>query len=165
MQLAIGRAERVALIERDFHQRFEAARPRLLAICRAVVGPTDAEDLVQETYVRAVGRLDQLRDPDLLEAWLARIALNEARSLVRRNVRQRQSLHALVPVEAPASDRELQRLVNALPARERSSLALYYGYGYRVTEVAMLLGISEINARTVLFRARRRLRRQLEEDR
>lgn len=162
---ALGRAESRTVLEQEFDHRFEAVRPKLLAICRAVVGPADAEDLVQETYLRARARLQQLRDPDLLEAWLARVALNEARSLARRTKRQRDHLRQLAPAEATEPDAELGRLVNALPPIQRAAVALYYGYGYRVRELAELLGISEINARTVLFRARRQLRRQLRENR
>jgi RNA polymerase sigma factor (sigma-70 family) len=163
--LALRRAEARTAIELDFDGRFEAARPRLLAICRAVVGPADAEDLVQDTYIRARARLEQLRDPDLLEAWLARVALNEARSLARRTTRQRDQLRQLVRAEPTEPDAELGRLVDDLPPIQRAAVALYYGYGYRVRELAELLGISEINARTVLFRARRQLRRQLRENR
>jgi DNA-directed RNA polymerase specialized sigma24 family protein len=71
-------------LRRDFHERFMAARPMLLGICRSVVGLDEAEDLVQETYRRAMDRLGQLRDPSLFEAWPARIALNEARTFWRR---------------------------------------------------------------------------------
>lgn len=165
MDIAISRSESRAITEFEFHERFEAVRPRLLGICRAVVGPVDAEDLVQETYIRAVERVSQLRDSRLFEAWLARIALNEARSLVRRKVRDRERLPSLAPPETThGSDRELLQLVEGLPLRQRACVALYYGYGYRLAEIARLLGISEINARTVLFRARRQLRRQWQED-
>lgn len=164
-RLSLSRTEVREALEQEFDRRFQAVRPRLLAICRAVVGAGDAEDLVQETYLRARSRLEQLRDPDLLEAWLARVALNEARSLVRKNNRQRERLRQLGPSEAREPDAELRHLVDALPPVRRAAIALYYGYGYRVREVAELLGISEINARTVLFRARRQLHRQLRENR
>jgi RNA polymerase sigma-70 factor (ECF subfamily) len=164
MDIAISRPESHAIVEREFHERFEAARPRLLGICRAVVGSLDAEDLVQETYLRGLERVGQLRDPQLFEAWLARIALNEARSLLRRQKRERDRLPALALEQRGHGDRELLQLVEALPLRQRACVALYYGYGYRLSEIARLLGISEINARTVLFRARRQLRRQWQEE-
>jgi RNA polymerase sigma factor (sigma-70 family) len=150
-------------LERDFEARFQAVRPRLLRICAAVVGPDDAEDLVQETYMRAMERLDQLRNPALLEAWLVRVALNESRTLRRRQARLRLRLPHLVQPQAASPDTHLQQLVDDLPARERACVVLHYGYGYRLAEVGELLGVSALNARTILFRARRRLRRQLEE--
>jgi RNA polymerase sigma factor (sigma-70 family) len=148
-----------------FDQRFFGARPTLLAVCRAVVGPDEAEDVVQETYLRAKERLDQLRDPGLFEAWLARIALNEARSLARR--RRHAPLHLGEPELAgamnAARDAALLELVDGLPTRERMCVVLHYGHGYPLGDVARLLGVSTINARTILFRARRHLRRALTE--
>lgn len=149
--------------EAAFHDRFEVARPRLLAICRTVVGPDEAEDVVQETYLRARERLGQLRNPAAFEGWLVRIALNEARSIVRRRATYQQSLGDVdPPIRARHSDVALLQLVNQLPVRERMAVALFYGYGYDARDVGRLLGISHINARTVLFRARRRLRREWE---
>lgn len=55
--------------ERELVARFEAVRPRLTAVCTAVVGADEAEDRVQETFLRARDRLHQLRDPDLFDAW------------------------------------------------------------------------------------------------
>jgi RNA polymerase sigma-70 factor (ECF subfamily) len=156
---AIGRGEAVEDADEAFHARFEAVRDRLTAICRTVVGDEDADDVVQETYLRARSRIGQLRKPTALEAWLVRIALNEARSVARRRARHQQPLGALDP-PARSQDRDvaLLELVDALPLRERMTVVLYYGYGYGLAEVAGMVGISHINARTVLFRARRRLR-------
>lgn len=146
----------------EFDERFEAARSRLLAICRLVAGLDNADDLVQETYIRGSQRIGQLRDPKLFEAWLARIALNLARTHVRRQGRT--EFGSAVPERALAgADSGLRDLVEQLPTRERVVVVLHYGYGYRLIEVAALMGISTINARTIAFRARRRLRKQMEE--
>lgn len=145
----------------EFDERFEAARSRLLAICRLVAGLDNADDLVQETYIRGSQRIGQLRDPKLFEAWLARIALNLARTHVRRQGRTEFG-SAVQETASAGPDSGLRDLVEQLPTRERV-VVLHYGYGYRLIEVAALMGISTINARTIAFRARRRLRKQLEE--
>lgn len=152
-------------LRETFDARFAGARPVLLAICWSVIGEQEAEDVVQETYLRAKDRLDQLRDPALFDAWLARIALNEARTFWRRRTRWPGPLTevGLVRERAPRSDTALVELVDRLPVRERMSVVLHYGHGYSLREVARLLGISEINARTIVFRARRRLKRALQE--
>jgi RNA polymerase sigma factor (sigma-70 family) len=149
----------------DFHERFEAFRPRLLAICRLTVGPADAEDVVQEAYLRASERLHQLRDPALLEAWLFRIALNQARSIRRAPSRRQLRLNDQEPAaghEPP--DLAVREAVDRLPVRQRAVVILHYVYGYKLAEVADLVGISEVNARTLLFRARRNLRTSLEKN-
>lgn len=148
----------------DYAQRFAAARPRIEAVCRAVVGGADVEDLVQDTYVRGLERLHQLRDAQRFEAWLVRIALNEAMQLHRRRRTERDHLPKLVlDRTATHPDHGLRELVEQLDPRQRAVIVLHYGYGYRMGEVAKLLGLSEINARTLAFRARRRLRAGLEE--
>jgi DNA-directed RNA polymerase specialized sigma24 family protein len=60
------------------------------------------------------------------------------------------------------SDVGLRQLVEGLPPRERTLVVLHYGYGYRMEDIAGMTGLSAVNVRTILFRARRRLRDQLE---
>lgn len=148
----------------EFDDRFDGVRHRLTAVCIALAGADDAPDLVQETYLRASARLHQLRDPSLFDAWVVRIAMNEAKGLTRRARRERARLPGFAPPErAPAPDTALRELVELLPPRQRAVIVLHYAYGYRLGEVATLLGLSEINVRTLAFRARRTLRSQLEE--
>ena len=165
MEISVfGRATDASELRRSFDVRFAAARPRLLAICRSVIGVDEAEDVVQETYLKADARLHQLRNPQLFEAWLTRIAFNEARSLWRQRKRSRASAvdERVVRDERPTRNAALRELVDRLPVRERMCVVLHYGHGYSVREIAQLLGVSPINTRTILFRARRRLKRDLE---
>jgi RNA polymerase sigma factor (sigma-70 family) len=147
----------------DFEARFERLRPRLTAVCTAVAGADDAPDLVHETYLRASDRLHQLRDPALFDAWVVRIALNEAKSVLRHRRRAAERVGQLPPRQADAPDVGLRQLVEQLAPRERAVIVLHYAYGYRMGEIARLLGLSEINVRTLALRARRRLRAQIEE--
>jgi RNA polymerase sigma-70 factor, ECF subfamily len=156
-----GDAVGTTVVGISFEDRFARLRPRLMAVCTAVIGPDDAADLVQETYIRASERLHQLRDPALLDAWVVRIALNEAKSILRRRQTERRVLAPPAPPGSP--DVALRELVQNLEPRERAVIVLHYAYGYRLGEVARLLGLSAINARTIAHRARRTLRAQLEE--
>ena len=165
MEIATVRETGATLVLRaEFDDRFALVRGRLNAVCIAVAGVDAAQDLVQETYLRASDRLHQLRDPSLFDAWVVRIAINEAKGLTRRLRRERERLprlHSAAP--APGPDAALRELVERLPSRQRAVIVLHYAYGYRLGEVATLLGLSEINVRTLAFRARRALRTQLEE--
>jgi len=147
----------------EFEARFERLRPRLTAVCTAVAGVDDAPDLVHEAYLRASQRLYQLRDPALFDAWVVRIALNEAKSVLRDRRRHDARVAQLAPRPATDADLGLRQLIEGLAPRERAVIVLHYAYGYRMREIARLLGLSEINVRTLAFRARRRLRGQLEE--
>lgn len=147
----------------DFEARFERIRTRLTAVCSAVAGADEAPDLVHETYLRASQRLHQLRDPALFDAWVVRIALNEAKSVLRARRRFAERAPQLAPGQLKSPDVGLRQLVEQLAPRERAVIVLHYAYGYRMGEIARLLDLSEINVRTLAFRARRRLRSQLEE--
>lgn len=165
MEIAAAQhADATAALRAEFDARFAEVRGRLTAVCIALAGADSAPDLVQETYLRASDRLHQLRDPSLFDAWVVRIAMNEAKGLTRRVRRERERLARIDSTErAPGPDSALRELVERLPPRQRAVIVLHYAYGYRLGEVATLLGLSEINVRTVAFRARRTLRTQLEE--
>jgi RNA polymerase sigma factor (sigma-70 family) len=62
-------------------------------------------------------------------------------------------------------DVALRELIERLPPRERTLVVLHYGYGYRVDDIAAMGGLSAVNVKTILFRARRRLREEMEDDR
>lgn len=157
-------ADATRQLRAEFDERFEGVRSRLMAVCVALAGADDAPDLVQETFLRANDRLHQLRDPSLFDAWVVRIAMNEAKGLTRRARRERARLAGIQPADRALSpDTALRELVELLPLRQRAVIVLHYAYGYRLGEVATLLGLSEINVRTLAFRARRTLRHQLEE--
>lgn len=145
-----------------FDRQFEAARDRLVRICAGLVGRDVADDVVQEAYLRGRSRFPQLRDPDLFEAWLTRIALNLCINRHRSARRLRDLLPFLRPSsQAPERDLGLRDLIERLPPRERTLVVLHYGHGYHFDEIARMTGLSTVNARTIIFRARRRLADQL----
>ena len=148
-----------------FDQRFGEMRERLLRICIGLVGPDHAEDVLHDAYLLTRNRVAQLRDVNRFEAWVARAAVNLCYNRHRSRRRASERLPRLAASRPPAADRDpgLRELIERLPPRERTVIVLHYGHGYRTGEVAELVGTSPANARSILFRARRRLARQLEE--
>ncbi len=143
--------------------RFEAARERLLRICSGFVGVDAAEDVVHDAYLRGRIRFGQLRDLDLFDAWLTRLAINLCVNRHRAGRRLRELLPSLRAAHAPIRDAGLRELVERLPPRERTLVVLHYGHGYRFDEIARMTGLTTVNARSIVFRARRRLAAQLRE--
>ncbi len=139
-------------------ERFVELKPRLLAAARALVGGDAAEDVVQDAYLRARAKIGQLRDVQALDAWLTRIiasvAFNHHRR--RRGLLDRLPLLAARQESSPPGA-SLDDLIDQLPARERTVLVLQHAYGYRLDEIARIVGTTHTNARTIAFRARRRL--------
>ncbi len=148
-----------------FDLRFSAARDRLVRICAGLVGADAADDVVHDTYLRARLRQGQLRDDDLFEAWLTRIAINLCMNRHRSHRRWIERIPTLARRSsiAPSRDAGLHELIERLPQRERTLIVLHYGHGYSLEEVALMSDLTPTNVRSIVFRARRRLRRQLED--
>jgi RNA polymerase sigma-70 factor (ECF subfamily) len=141
----------------DFDARFELARGRLLRIAASLVGPEEAEDVVQDAYMLGRRRFDQLRDASAFEPWLTRIAVNLCFTRHRRLARLRGILPSLFPPRRAGSDVGLRELIEALPPRERTVLVLHYGHGYQLDEIATLLDLTHTNVRSIIARTRKRL--------
>jgi RNA polymerase sigma-70 factor (ECF subfamily) len=132
-----------------------------------------AEDLAQETLLRAWSRREQLREGKATRVWLFRIAANLWRDTVRRRgvpVGRPESLHEDCPSTAPPLEQrlvdqeELQVALSALdslPPRQREVLYLNACEELSVQEIADILGISPAAAKASLSLARQRLRQEL----
>jgi RNA polymerase sigma-70 factor (ECF subfamily) len=157
---------------------------RLYRMARAVVlNDSEAEDVVQEAYVRAFTSLDQFRGDASLATWLSRIVLNEALGRLRRRrptvdletIENRPPSQAQVipfPLATPQLDpertmaqREIQRLVEQaiddLPEAFRIVLVARIIEGMSVEETAELFGLRGETVKTRLYRARALLKEAL----
>lgn len=156
---------------------WEAWRPLLVRAASArLKHPADAEDAAQRVLAKLSadgGRLLNARDPRApLEAWLALLALREARDLARSEGRARaRALRAATPeAELPsplarlvqAEDAEaLRKALSTLPARDRMLLRMLYWEGFSYAEAAKVLGASEGSISPFLQRAREALKSEL----
>jgi len=179
----LGDAQLVQLAQqRDgaaFRTIMQRHNRRLYRMARAVVlNDSEAEDVVQETYVRAFTNLDQFRGESSLATWLSRIVLNEALGRLRRRrptvdlgtIENRPASQAqVIPFPTPQLDperimaqREIQRLVEQaiddLPEAFRIVLVARIIEDMSVEETAELFGLRAETVKTRLHRARALLR-------
>jgi RNA polymerase sigma-70 factor (ECF subfamily) len=157
----------------------------LYRIARSVLlGDQEAEDVVQETYVRAFTGLRGFRGAASLRTWLTRIALNEAirrrrrqRSMVdldalhaaqERNLQSRHSSSLTAPERDPESAaaqsqirKILEKAIDDLPVPFRVVFVMRDVEEVSINETASLLGIQQETVKTRLHRARRMLRESL----
>jgi RNA polymerase sigma factor (sigma-70 family) len=131
----------------------------------------DAEDALQEAFVRAWRELPRLKNPEKWPAWFRRIVVTTAIDTGRRKKARR-----LVPLgfhePEPAPDRsagladrdELDRAMTRLGEQDRALLALRFGQDLEVTDVAAALGIPLGTAKSRLHRALGRMRQAMEND-
>ncbi len=129
--------------------------------CRS---PDDAVDAVTDAVGRAWERLDRGQRIDNLAAWVTTVAMNQVRTRHRRRDLARRKGHLVVQLgSAPGpGDREadrvdLQRAMGRLGERQRQVVALHYGLGLTIGEVAAQLGIAEGTVKATLHKSRRLL--------
>lgn len=133
----------------------------------ASVGPTDAEDCLQETLLSALRAYPRLRHADNLRAWLYTIAHRKATDTVRSRQRHRAGdLDGVTDrLASPAHrlpDDGLWNSVRALPPKQRAALVHRYVFDLAYREVGARMGISEEAARQNVSAGLRRLRMEVD---
>ena len=125
----------------------------------------DAEDVMQEVFLRLVKAAPVFDSEDHARAWLLRVASNCASDLFRLPWRRREE-PLYEDISAPEGPREgsVTQAVLALPTRYRIPIHLYYYEGYSVAEISKIIGKSEGTVKSRLSRARDKLREQLKEE-
>ena len=152
-----------------FQAFLDEHREPVLAFLRAMVGPSDAEDCFQETFIaalRAYRRMDG-RHP---RAWVMTIARRKAIDHHRARAR-RPEPRAELPEDgerdghdADAPDDRIRAAVAALPDGQRAAVALRYAADLPYREIAAALGCSEQAARRRVSDAHRALRMKIDEE-
>lgn len=123
--------------------------------------PQEAEDVVQDTFLRLWEKAPIFESPAHERAWLLKVAVNGCRSRLRAPWRRRT---APLLDSYPAADPEEQavlEVIQSLPPKDRAVLHLYYYEGYQTAEIAAMTGWREGTVRSRLARARDRLRELL----
>lgn len=155
---------------------FPAERGRLLASLARLVGATDAEDLANETLLRALAAVDTFRGEAALGTWLHRIGVNLAYDLLRSRSRNpllaaEQGVDVPETVDETANGEQLEQrqmsrcvqdLLARLPPLQRQVLAQADMLDQSVHEIARAAGITTGNAKIRLHRARRAIKAVLE---
>jgi RNA polymerase sigma-70 factor (ECF subfamily) len=148
------------------HQR------RVFALGVRLLGTThDADDLVQETFLRAWRALDRLDPERPVIPWLLRIATNRAMTmLAARGRRATEPLDEALPAGGPRPDEDAQRAelranvrraLAELPEEQRIVLSLRAGEGLSYLEIAALLDVPVGTVMSRLARAREAMRRMV----
>lgn len=155
--------------ERAFRELYRRHTPALHQLVLRMLGGSqpDAEDAVQETWIRAVRKLGGFRWESALRTWLCSIALNQAREILRRRGRAPVSElpEGLELPARPARDGEridLERAIARLPDGYRSVLVLHDIEGFTHEEISRHLEIAVGTSKSQLFDARRAMRALLQ---
>jgi RNA polymerase sigma-70 factor (ECF subfamily) len=159
--------------EGAFRQLYRRHTPRLHQLALRLLGgrEADAEDMVQDTWIKAVEKLDTFRWESAFGTWLHAIAVNVARESARRRGRRQEVdlPEQAEPAAAAPLERvevmDLERAIAKLPDGYRTVLVLHDVEGFTHEEIAEQLGVAAGTTKSQLFWARRAVRAQLAERR
>lgn len=158
------------LAEDELYTRYAA---RLMTLCRRYTGcEADAQDLLQETFVKVLDRIGSFRyaGDGSLYRWIRRIAINQALNDLRRNRWRWVPLDFSPgdPVAEPTEEEilaipqeKMLEWISRLPELRRAVFNLYCIDGYSHKEIGVMLGISEKGSAGVLAKARKQLKQQI----
>jgi RNA polymerase sigma factor (sigma-70 family) len=147
--LTAGRLRHV-LVKQPFETVVADHGPAVLRVCRAVLGPVDADDAWSETFLSALKAYPDLPADANVEAWLVTIAHRKAVDVTR--ARRRRAIPTDALAETPASppaerDDDLADALAHLPDKQKQAVAYHYLAGLPYTAVAAVLGGSPDAAR------------------
>jgi RNA polymerase sigma factor (sigma-70 family) len=166
-QLIEGCLKMNAKSQRELYRRFNG---KMMAVCRRYAGDlTEAEDMLQEAFIKVFTNIEQYRFEGSLEGWIRRIVIHSALEILRKRLIRFTDIDAEAEtLSSPDTDAfaalsasELMRLICDLPDGYRVVFNLYVIEGYDHNEIATLLGISAATSRSQLLKARRALQEQI----
>ena len=144
-----------------FELFYESHRDEVLAFLRGRAGRERADDLFQETFLRALRAYGRLEHGEHLRAWVLTIATRVAIDTHRRAGDPTDELPELPDTDGRPAYEELAFLTDTLPPKERAAVVLRYGYDLDYEQIAAALDSSPDAARQATSSGVRRLRRRI----
>jgi len=151
----------------------DAYWPRMHRIAALITaGGPEAEDIAQESVLRALAALPELDLERAIEPWLDRVTANASRDWLRKQARRQEVLLDQVAdeeedpgwpavLDAGQLAEEVVHALAELSAEERTVVVLRHALDFRGTEIAELLGVPDGTVRSLNHRALKKLRKQL----
>lgn len=149
---------------------FECFKGKMMAICRRYACDlAEAEDMLQESFIKIFTHIGQYRFEGPLEGWIRRIVVNSALEVLRKRLIRftdidREAEELISPdmdAIAALSVEDLLKLICNLPDGYRVVFNLYVIEGYDHNEIAEMLGINPVTSRSQLLKAKRALQEQI----
>ena len=158
--------------EAAFRQLYQRHTPRMRGVVLRLLrdahdagnAADDADDVVQETWLRASAALERFRWESTLSTWLCGIGVHAALEVLRRNRRwvDDEALDQVAATDPPPGEGiDMSTALAALPSRQRAVMVLHDVEGYTHDEIAVLLGIVPGTSKSQLTHARNAVRRAL----
>ena len=151
---------------------FEKYSRRLMGLCLRYAGDREeAEDMLQEGWIKIFKNLHSFRFEGSAEGWMKRVIVNTCLENLRRNKKMNNHVDIEMADEIKYSDvnasdalsaKELLRIIHRLPSGYRTVFNLFAVEGYSHKEIGEMLGINESTSKSQYSRARMHLQKMLE---
>lgn len=129
-------------------------------VARAILNnDEDAADAIQDTILICFEKLETLKKPEYFKTWMIRILINECNKILRhyRTVTVQEFIQDMPGTDKSIAEIEFKEMLELLDEKYRVILILYYVEGFKIPEIAELLGLNENTVKTRLVRARNHL--------
>jgi RNA polymerase sigma factor (sigma-70 family) len=168
-ELIRGCLREEAACQKELFNRYAS---RMLGVCtRYARNVTDAEDILQDAFIKVFDKIHQFKFEGSFEGWIRRIMVNTAlkKYSLRRyekevsgyEIKDRDESSMEPSAYAHITEKELMDLINNLPDGYRMIFNLYVIEGYQHDEIATLMGIQPGTSRSQLVKARNMLQKQI----
>lgn len=146
---------------RTFMRLIESNKQTMYKVSRSYLSnDEDIADAIQDTIESCWKNFDLLENPAYFRTWMTRILINKCIDFIRKNRRE----HPVSGFPQYGTDHselnncEFNELMNSLDEKYRTILLLYYGEGFKISEIAQLLEMEENTVKTRLARGRQKFR-------
>ena len=141
-------------------------------ICLRMIGNAiEAEDMMQEAFLKAFTKIDTYEGKVSFGAWLKKIVINRSLDLLKKRKVKFVEVNEKIPDEEPEhfdiseiQREKLKKTIQQLPDGYRVVLSLYLLEGYDHEEIAQILGITNVSSRSQYLRAKLKLREMLHKE-
>lgn len=155
------------------HDLYEMFSPKMFSVCRQYIKQQEiAEDVMLKGFLKVFTYLHTYKAQGSFEGWIRRIMVNEAISQLRRDKKLEYSTESelensidhVAYIETELEVEDIQKIIDSLPDGYKTVFVLYAVEGYKHSEIAEILQISESTSKSQLFKARKMLRSRVNQN-
>ncbi|MBI3500480.1 MAG: RNA polymerase sigma factor [Bacteroidetes bacterium] len=153
---------------------FEKFSRKMMGIClRYAERSEEAEDMLQNSFIRVFEKIETFRGSGSLEGWIRKIVMNESLTLLRKNKPMQMNIDIedatyMIPgnnhIGEKINEKDLLRMIQKLPVGFRTVFNMYAIEGYSHKEIGELLGITEGTSKSQYSRAKVHLQNMLKSE-
>ena len=148
---------------------YDLHAPKMLSVCRYYISDVQhAEDVMLNGFFKVFTKLKEFKNEGSFEGWIRRIMIRESISFLRQKKQMEFSTDEVEVYDEVTNNiktemevEEIQLLIDSLPDGYRMVFVMYCIEGYKHSEIAELLNISEGTSKSQLFKARKLLQQKL----